>query len=440
YLESLAGSAYSKAIEGLPGPVHLNLPFRKPLEPVSDSTLDAPTSVDTRQEAHAAIRPLARVSGGETISAVALRSVGDLIRRHARGLIILGPRSFADEYQAELSNLATLSGYPVLADPLSGARFSGNAERDVVLCGGYDWYIQGSGQADLILSIGSQPTSSGLEKYLAGLDGAVRISIQPGGRWLDPSHQTQISVEAQPDAAVAALAEVLAEKPPEDSARRTWRDRFKIAELQVNIVLDERIDRDYCEGMAARDLVATLTPGSLVFAANSLSIRHIDRYATRSNVALHIFANRGASGIDGNISTAAGLAAGFGRPITLLIGDLAFHHDQTGLLAFQKYAPGSRIVLINNHGGGIFQQLPVASFEPQFEEYFRTPVDLDYASLTAAYGGHYSSASYRSEFLELLGASVDPGGFQVIEFISQIERHEKNRVEITNLIKERMKS
>jgi 2-succinyl-5-enolpyruvyl-6-hydroxy-3-cyclohexene-1-carboxylate synthase len=143
-----------------------------------------------------------------------------------------------------------------------------------------------------------------------------------------------------------------------------------------------------------------------------------------------VFANRGVSGIDGTLSCAAGVASGLHVPVGILIGDLAFHHDQTGLLALQKYGQGSEVVLINNHGGGIFHQLPIAEIEPPFTELFRTPVEVDIESLVDSYGGDHQVVNNRERFLAAFGSRIRQGGFGVIEYESDIEDFERIQIEI----------
>jgi 2-succinyl-5-enolpyruvyl-6-hydroxy-3-cyclohexene-1-carboxylate synthase len=129
------------------------------------------------------------------------------------------------------------------------------------------------------------------------------------------------------------------------------------------------------------------------------------------------FHNRGANGIDGTLSTALGVAHG-GPPAVLLTGDLAFLHDSNGLLIAPKFRGSLTVLLINNHGGGIFEHLPVAAIEPPFEEYFATPQQVDLARLCAAHGIAHERVTDCARMCALC-AELPPAGIRVLELVTE---------------------
>jgi 2-succinyl-5-enolpyruvyl-6-hydroxy-3-cyclohexene-1-carboxylate synthase len=136
--------------------------------------------------------------------------------------------------------------------------------------------------------------------------------------------------------------------------------------------------------------------------SNSMPVRDVEYVVPAGSRGLRPLCNRGANGIDGTLSTALGVAHGAGRAAVLLTGDLALLHDTNGFLIRPKLRGALTIVLINNHGGGIFGHLPVAQFDPPFEEYFATPQEVDFAKWVSAYGGEHVAVRDWAHFTELV--------------------------------------
>ena len=136
----------------------------------------------------------------------------------------------------------------------------------------------------------------------------------------------------------------------------------------------------------ARAVVAGLPPGGALVVSSSMPVRDVEWYApNRDDIEVH--ANRGANGIDGVIATGIGVALS-GRPTTVLLGDVAFLHDSSSLVALRHRPVTLDIVVIDNDGGGIFSFLPQASLVPadRFEQLFGTPHGTDLAALARAHG------------------------------------------------------
>jgi 2-succinyl-5-enolpyruvyl-6-hydroxy-3-cyclohexene-1-carboxylate synthase len=145
-----------------------------------------------------------------------------------------------------------------------------------------------------------------------------------------------------------------------------------------------------------------------------MPVRDLEYVAPPTDRALLPRCNRGANGIDGTLSTALGIAHGTERPAVLLCGDLAFLHDSNALLLAPKFRGSLTVALINNRGGGIFEHLPVAQFEPPFEEFFATPQQADISRLCAAHGIEHRLVGDWAEFVGLI-SHLPVTGMRVLE-------------------------
>jgi 2-succinyl-5-enolpyruvyl-6-hydroxy-3-cyclohexene-1-carboxylate synthase len=163
------------------------------------------------------------------------------------------------------------------------------------------------------------------------------------------------------------------------------------------------------EGRVSALLPGLLPAGTPVFVANSMPVRDLEYFCPANRRELQMHCNRGANGIDGTLSTALGVAHR-NRPTVLLTGDLALLHDTNGFLSLPKFKGSLTIVLINNEGGGIFGHMPVAQFEPPFEQYFATPQQADFRKLAAAYGCSHVAVRDWKHFAQLLSRLPARGG------------------------------
>lgn len=174
------------------------------------------------------------------------------------------------------------------------------------------------------------------------------------------------------------------------------------------------------EEFIAQHISHTNWQNRVLFLGNSLPIRHMDRFAQPGEHMPLVVANRGASGIDGIISTAAGFAFGMGEPLVLLVGDMTFLHDINGLAFLNKIQTQVIIVVMNNHGNGIFETLPIAQRAPEiFERYFKTPHEYDLKSASQTYGVRHQQVKTEQEFEESYAQALKSQQSVVIEAILQ---------------------
>ncbi len=402
YWRSLACRAWAVAAGtdgGFPGPVHLNLPLRDPLVPgLLDpaGTGSWPEPLDGRPDGAPWTRWAAAsgdaASGGSGPGGPSGQDrPGTLdLPWTERGVIVAGDGA-ADP--AGLLRLAAGAGWPVLAEPSSGARQGRHALT------AYSYLLEhpdflAANRPDLVICAGRPGLSRGQTAFLrqAATGGARQVVLAQGpARWADPARTaTDVAAAVRLTGTPAPPARGgPGGGPPRWLGR--WQEADAAARSAVNEVLDA--GGELTEPRLARDLGAALPDGALLWAASSLPIRDLDRHlAVRDG--LRVLASRGASGIDGLVSSATGAAlahqAAGGGPAAALLGDLAFLHDAPGLFTGPEEArPDLVLVVANNDGGGIFSTLEQAAVPAPFERVFGTPHGARLTGLAAAAGiGH----------------------------------------------------
>ncbi|PJF28379.1 MAG: 2-succinyl-5-enolpyruvyl-6-hydroxy-3-cyclohexene-1-carboxylic-acid synthase [Phototrophicales bacterium] len=378
------------------GAVHLNFPFRKPLEPIpvpDDKTSDPSWAGRSHNQ------PFTRIAGGRTYpSDGVMEALLDTYRRSERPMIVIGPNrdhALADE----LITLAKVGHMPLLADPLSQARYTRHwREMESGIIGGYDSFLRGVSdweQPDLILRFGAMPTSQALIDYLSASHEAYQIGFSADGTWKDSNHQIDELIIADPVEIARSLAHFSSDDPRAESV---WSDRFTTAEAKTWEIIGAALNENFFDGAVVADAVSLMPDGAALFIGNSLPVRHLDQLARPAPKQIRVFGSRGASGIDGTVSTAAGVSQGVSAPLVLITGDLGFYHDMNGLLTLKRYGIRMVIVVINNDGGGIFQRLPIAQFDPPYTELFRTAHGMTFESVAVLYGLDYAKTCSRADF------------------------------------------
>ena len=375
----LAADAHAATLGMRPGPVHLNLAFREPL-------LGQVGDVPVRHDA-ALLRP------PPPELAILVERLGVLVGFDGRpGLIVAGVRAAVNDADAEaILNLSRYMDWPILADPSSGCRVP-----DPMVITASDAILRHSAMGELlrpavVLRIGGLLASRVTNEWLAR-SGAVQLGIDRYGCCPDPDRVLTAVIYATPAGAANDIVRaVTAARAPKssvdnDAATRVagnWRAAEAAARAAIDAVLAAHPESE--PAIVARALASVPDGGSLVV-SSSMPIRDLEWYSPPRR-GVRVYANRGANGIDGVVSTAVGVAL-TGRPTTLVIGDLAFLHDTNGMLGLARRAVELRIEVIDNDGGGIFSFLPQRDqlSDERFEQLFGTPQTVDLAALAGAHG------------------------------------------------------
>lgn len=368
------------------GPVHVNLPFREPLLP---EKISAPPTF-----------PLAvtDIAGKTTL---APQSVSRLARRLAAspGVILCGEGPFPADFGPALVELANRLDAPLLAETLSGLRY-GETSNAVLAHASRFLRRSPLPSPGWVLRFGRFPLSRSNERWLASLTMSEHILVALPGQWPDPLWQIGARIEADPLPLIVALREAI-----EPVAARgfavSWQEAEKGASAEAARLCAER----FFEGSICRALLARLPPAANLFVGNSLAIRALDAFGGVRRAPLSVFANRGASGIDGNLATAAGIAAASGRPTVAVVGDQTLLHDATSLALCKR--EDVTVILLNNGGGGIFRHLSFAEHLPEevLEAAFVATPAVDFAALAAAFALHHRRADDHATFALALSAA-----------------------------------
>jgi len=374
-----------------PGPVHANLAFREPL-------LEDPGELPPGRRNG---RPWHRA---DTVRRVpepsSLDGLVGLARPAARGLIVAGAGAGTPEV---VRRLASALGWPVLADPRSGARVPGAAGAPTVAAADSLLRVEAFATGhmpEIVLRLGAPWASKVVAGWLASCvaAGAVQVLVDPHWAWRDCGREADMVISADPD----HLMEALLSRVPDGlgsgrsvwAAPTSWSAAWAEAEATAQSAIEGALSRhaEATEPGVARALFAWSPPGSTVVVSSSMPVRDLEWFAAPRSDPPRVLANRGANGIDGVASTTLGVAAaaaGTGGPVIGLLGDLAFLHDSTALVRGRREPMlPAVLVVIDNGGGGIFSFLPQASEldEALFERLFGTPQRVDVADLAQAAG------------------------------------------------------
>jgi 2-succinyl-5-enolpyruvyl-6-hydroxy-3-cyclohexene-1-carboxylate synthase len=393
---ALAGRLVAFALDTPPGPVHLNVRFREPLVPpgpLPAAAVTAPAALLGRllPTAEGTARLAALVSG-------------------RRGVLVCGPQD-DPALPAAAAACAAACGFPLVADPLSGARAGAHDLSRVIACGdplaATGWL--GRAAPEVVLRIGALPTSKPIWQWLGEHPEVPQALIDPAG-WRDPGAGAALMIRADPAAALDALA-----RSGPSPAPHHWLEAWKEADGAAAAAIERTLaDAPFPnEPEVVRVLAEALPAGALLAVASSMPIRDVDAFFPARPGPVRFIANRGAAGIDGFLSTGLGAAAVAGAPAYLLSGDLSALHDLTALGTAARLGIAATIVVLHNDGGGIFSFLPQAAFPEHFERHWGTPHGTDFVKAAAVFGVEASRVERRTDLAAAVAAV--PTGPRLLE-------------------------
>jgi len=382
------------------GPAHVNCPFEEPLSPSIDVELPAPTGEPVELPARAE----ADLTTEEAERLAAMAS-------GARGAVVVGglPGDLSAEWRLWVQELA----WPVLAEPTSNVREPNEALlAGQALLGDPAWIE--AHRPEVVLQIGAAPTTRATQAFVAS---AERLIV--ADRWhLDPDPERLATwrIAVDPEALPSALHDRPMKVVP---APDVWTEAWRGADRRVRAALDDFLDGvDEPFGpRIARDVAATIPSGGTLFVGNSTPIRDLD-LAMGPRTGLHILANRGASGIDGLVSTALGIAAG--GPTVAMLGELSFLYDVGAFISARRQTGDLSLVVIANGGGEIFARLPQRSL-PEHRDLFLTPHAMDIAALSRAAGATHVRVEHAADLLPAVEDAI-ADGLHVVEVAVDLER------------------
>ena len=371
WFQRAAARAVQTSMGLRPGPVHLDWPFREPLEPQGET--DGPPPIE----------PLFLEPPKLSLDFHVAKRLAASFENKPRGIVVAGPMHTGTRWRAAVQDFCKKTGYPLLAEPLSQLRVPAH---DVAVINHHDHLLR-STWADnavpqIVVRLGGAPTCKPLRLWLEQHRPPMTM-FDPSNSWSDPSFTVTELVSAGPEG-LQSISELINPSMFDPSWRRQWLEADATATAAIDLILD---NETLLQPAVARELGRRLPKDHLLYVSNSMPVRDVDSFLEYRSDPLVVHGNRGASGIDGMISSAAGAAAS-GRPTTLLIGDLAFQHDLGGLVAAINDNLTLTIIVVENQGGGIFDYLPISKVVDAslFQQLFTTPQNLNISEVVKALG------------------------------------------------------
>ena len=394
------------------GPVHINCRYREPLVPDESYVDDAYTRNIQRwvscETPYTSYSEPAVLPSSESIEIVCR-----IIGKADRGMLVVGRLSSQGQRDA-VAGLAARLNWPVYADVTSGLRL-GEVGTNVIRYFDQEFLSDEFNQQvcpEVVLHIGGRVTSKRVPQFFDANRCEHYIVIKDTPERFDPIHTVTMHVQGDIVAACDNLVANVKVRDASDYAKFFAERASDVSKLIARRIAEVSFIN---EPFVAAEVSRAIPEDSCLFLSSSMPIRDVDLYGVSGRKGLKVAANRGISGIDGVISTAAGFAAGSECVTTLVIGDLAFIHDLNGLSTLGKATYPVVIVLVNNKGGGIFHFLPISNHADVFEEFFATPHDFSFGGACQTFGLDYYNAHSKESFSQSYSSAVSSGRSAVIE-------------------------
>jgi 2-succinyl-5-enolpyruvyl-6-hydroxy-3-cyclohexene-1-carboxylate synthase len=438
------GRTAVRAAAGLPiGPVQVNCAFDEPLAPTGEPFRRATAHSDRSFR-----KPWEGLVLPEDIERAARYLSG------ARGIVVAGGMAWGDLHR--VIDLADRLEWPVIAEPTSQARVPEALAAGPFLMRSEAWLATHA--PEVVLHVGAYPTSRTAQSLVASAGTLLVVDVHHPEP--DPEGRATWRLRAQPEDLAGALVgrpfardgepilfAVTGSTIPRGEDLETeriapspmgWRAEWLGADTRARTLVDETLDGwgEPFEGRVARDLAAVIPDGGTLVVGSSMPIRDLDVFMTPRN-GLRVLANRGASGIDGFVSTALGVAAS-GAPTYVLCGDLTFLHDVGALVWNARRGLEALFVVLNNGGGTIFGYLPQRSL-PEFERLFETPHDVDLGAICAASGAGHTRIERADELLPAVDEAAGRG-VHVVEVVIDPELDRGRHAEVQAAVDETLRA
>lgn len=415
---STIDNIYNAATGTRPGPAHLNCQFREPLLSDLETAMEYSEAMENWKSADHNIYH----SGTDPSIISGVDSVCSQLEAGLSGIIIVG-RGVQSQYAESILKLAESLDWPVFPDVQSSLRFRehpniiNHFDLDL-LQGEMDKHVP-----EVVIQFGGAFTSKRLLNHL-NIAEIFYVSVKQTPERIDPNHQVDIFIQCDPNKFCALV------KVPTSSTSSDWLSKWQQAEAKTLRYLKVKFNSDtqISEPTISNILSTSIPADHSLMLANSMAIREVEMFGATGFIKRQVFANRGSSGIDGLLATAAGYQSGSKSPLTVLIGDLAFLHDLNSLQLVKQSAYPMIIVLINNDGGGIFNFLPVRTETDVFEEYFGTAHGLTMEKAAGLFGLPYAQPDNLQAFSQTYERAALDGHSIIIELITnRYENHKTHQ-------------
>ena len=390
-----------------PGPVHVNLPFREPLVPSEDDIeIGHPDPLSVRSG-----------RAGARTRRTDVETLAEQMKGVERGVLLAGSLRLD---ASPVVDLARTLGWALIAEPASGLRIPGALSAGAFLLASETFLS--SHEPELVVQVGAAPTSRAGLSFVA--DSKRLIIVDPDRLVADPARHASLRLEADP----ASLSRALLKRIDSREGSSWWRE-WEEADGIARRAVDDLVDswEEPFEGRVARDLAASLPDGATLVVGSSMPARDLDAYM-RPRPGIRVLGNRGASGIDGFVSTALGVAAS-GASTFALMGDLTLLHDASGLLWNAGTGQDAVFVVPNNDGGAIFSFLEQRRL-PEFADLFLTPHGLDLSKVAAGAGARHALVERGADLRPTVIEASRSGGVWVVEVPSDRDLNVARHLEV----------
>ncbi len=416
-------AALAAGIGDQPGPVHINCMFREPLAPTEVNEAWHASYLSKINHWQNGTAPFKRWEvAPKVIPPSQCEALANMLASIERGLLVLGGMQGSREQEAALK-LANKLGWPVVADITSGCR-----RRDVCpnILSHHDILLRSVKfreylTPDCVLHLGDIVVSKQLQKHLRSLD-TPYIHLSPRTDNRDPLHRGGMRYVADITNVCHQLEQAIVSRPATAFLGKCISTEEMVRERSRRLIDGQ----PGLTELAAAQLVDDMLPSDMiVFLGNSMPIRDMDSIALNFRTT-HVHANRGLSGIDGNIATAAGLKWSSRAGVVALIGDMTALHDINSLALLAKTPPPLILLIINNQGGGIFNFLPVAEHADVLNPCFVNSHPWKFDRVAAMFNLEYAHVSSKESFRGTLNQAIRKGTSLVLE----IEVSSKQNIEV----------
>jgi len=432
-LLSTIDHAVSKTLQPLPGPVHLNFPFREPFFENSEKQTNNKVETITAQKVYVRNTAFSKVLPNSEIKEL-------LKNRPESGILSIG-RVPADSLDS-LKNLAEELAWPVFADVTSGLRLGENCPNRITY---YDQLLikdmdSANWEIEAVWHIGFPPTSKRWLMHWGKNPATQMVWIADHAERHDQSHNFRWKIECGiAEFCEQLVAELKLAERAEVIPLKT--QQWLQASAKVEAVMEQHFPlysekKEIDDFALSRRLTEIIPETHGFFIGNSIPVRAVDMLGSGKGAEIPAALNRSASGIDGLIASACGYSSGLQRPVSLLIGDLSAIHDLNSFKLLADSPEPVFVVLLNNHGGGIFSFLPVAKQTDIFETFFGTPHSNDFLSVAEMFGLNYFRPDSISAFVKDYRQAVIENKSAVIEIFTE---RDKNSQQLEALAQKLMK-
>ncbi|MGE7765958.1 2-succinyl-5-enolpyruvyl-6-hydroxy-3-cyclohexene-1-carboxylic-acid synthase [Peribacillus sp. NPDC096540] len=428
YARTIGARAVSTAATEPAGPVHLNFPLREPLIPNLEQ------AKEYRQNK---MTPAVMIENGAlSLSDSQIEALATTLSQAKQGMIVCGELRHPKMKEAIVA-LAKKLAFPILADPLSQLR-SGKHDKDGII-DTYDTFLRDEAakeafRPDVVLRFGSMPVSKPLLLFMKKQKQAITLVVDGGAGWREPAGLATNMIYCEEK----DFCQRVCEQIP-NATEKNWLGLWQTVNgATKNALSSIRDEAELSEGKLFSLIQDMMPIESTLFVGNSMPIRDLDTFFLNNEKGIKTFANRGANGIDGVVSTALGVST-VSENTVLAIGDLSFFHDMNGLLAAKLQKQNITILLVNNDGGGIFSFLPQANDREHFETLFGTPHGLDFSHTAKLYGGKYSKVQNWNELRQVFTGSFEIQGLKIIEVPTERESNLQKHRNLWSFVSQEIK-